>query len=96
MSAWFVDGEPLSVRIGINAGEPIEEASDLFGSSVIARIAGRAKGRQVRVSDVVRQLVTGKGFRFEDLGELMLKGMEEQVKIWELDWYPETAPPTAP
>ena len=38
-------GEPLSVRIGINAGEPIEEASDLFGSSVIAaaRIADRAQ-----------------------------------------------------
>ena len=79
----------------MKAGEPIEEASDLFGSSVIAaaRIAGRAKGRQVLLSDVVRQLVTGKGFRFEDLGEVTLKGMDEQVRIWELDWHQDTKPP---
>ena len=90
------DGEPLSVRIGINAGEPIVEESDLFGSSVIAaaRIAAHARGRQVLVSDVVRQLVTGKGFRFEDLGETVLKGMDEKVRIWELDWRLETSPPT--
>ncbi len=81
-------GEPLSVRIGINAGEPIAEESDLFGSSVIAaaRIAAQATGRQVLVSDVVRQLVAGKGFRFTDSGERVLKGMHEPVRVWELDW----------
>ena len=59
-----------------------------------ARIAAHARGRQVLVSDVVRQLVTGKGFRFEDLGETVLKGMDEKVRIWELDWRLETSPPT--
>ena len=44
------------------------------------------------VSDVVRQLVTGKGFRFEDPGEVTLKGMDEQVRIWELDWLQDTKP----
>ena len=46
-------GEPLSVRIGINAGEPIAEESDPFGSSVIAaaRIAAQGGvGRHVRRS----------------------------------------------
>jgi adenylate cyclase len=76
------------VRIGINAGEPIAEDSDLFGSSVIAaaRIAATAKGGQVLVSDVVRQLVAGKGFGFTDTGEHTLKGLDEPVRVWELDW----------
>ena len=29
------EGEPLSVRVGLNAGEPIEEDGDLFGATVI-------------------------------------------------------------
>ena len=83
-----LEGEPLAVRIGINAGEPIAEDNDLFGASVIAaaRIADRAIGRQVLVSDVVRQLVAGKGFRFTDAGEQMLKGITEPAHLWELDW----------
>ncbi len=81
-------GERLSVRIGINAGEPIADESDLFGFSVIAaaRIAAQAKGGEVLVSDVVRQLVAGKGFRFNDRGERELKGMPEPVHVWEWAW----------
>ena len=78
----------MSIRIGINAGEPIEEDDDLFGTSVIAtaRIAAKADGGQILVSDVVRQLVAGKGFLFSDTGEHILKGMEDPVRIWELRW----------
>jgi class 3 adenylate cyclase len=81
-------GEPLSVRIGINAGEPVEDDSDIFGSSVIAaaRIGAQADGGQILGSDVVRQLVAGKGFVFDDLEELDLKGMDEPVRVWELEW----------
>ena len=37
-------GEPIMVRVGLNAGEPIEEDGDLFGATVIlaARIAAAA------------------------------------------------------
>ena len=72
-------GEALAVRIGINAGEPIEEDRDLFGASAIAaaRIADLAAGRQILVSDVVRQLVAGKGFTFADAGEQTLKGITD-------------------
>jgi class 3 adenylate cyclase len=83
-----VEGEQLRVRVGVNAGEPIAEDNDLFGASVIiaARIAARASGAQVLVSDVVRQLVAGKGFLFSDTGEHVLKGFEEPVRIWEMRW----------
>jgi class 3 adenylate cyclase len=64
------------------------EDADLFGASVIvaARIAAKATGRQVLVSNVVRELVAGKGFLFSDTGEHVLKGMEDPVRVWELRW----------
>jgi class 3 adenylate cyclase len=81
-------GERVGVRVGINAGEPIAEDGDLFGASVIAaaRIAAKATGGQVLASDVVRQLVAGKGFLFSDTGEHDLKGLEDPVRLWELRW----------
>jgi len=37
------EGEPLSVRVGLNAGEPIEEDGDLFGATVILGVADRGQ-----------------------------------------------------
>jgi adenylate cyclase len=74
--------------VGLNAGEPIEEDGDLFGSSVIAasRICGQASGGEIVVSDVVRQLVAGKGFAFADRGAVALRGFDEGVRLWEVRW----------
>lgn len=80
--------EPLLIRAGLNAGEPIIEDDDLFGTSVIAasRICGHAAGGEIVVSDVVRQLVAGKGFLFADRGEVALKGFEDPVRLSEVRW----------
>ena len=80
--------EPLLIRAGLNAGEPIIEDDDLFGTSVIAasRICGQAAGGEIVVSDVVRQLVAGKGFLFTDRGEVALKGFEDPVRLSEVRW----------
>jgi class 3 adenylate cyclase len=80
--------EPIAVRIGLNAGEPVAEDGDLFGSSVIlaARIAGQAAGREILVSDVVRGLLAGKGFLFADRGDTALRGFEDPVRLYELRW----------
>jgi len=81
-------GETISVRIGLNAGEPIAEDEDLFGTAVIlaARIAAQAKGGEILASDVVRQLVAGKGFLFADRGEVALRGFEGPVRLYEVRW----------
>jgi class 3 adenylate cyclase len=78
--------DTVRVRIGLNAGEPIAEGNDLFGTSVqlARRICDRAEPGQVLVSDVVRQLVAGKGFAFEHLGAEMLKGFEEPVALYKV------------
>jgi class 3 adenylate cyclase len=82
------EGEPLSVRVGLNAGEPIEEDGDLFGATVIlaSRIAAKAGGGEILVADTVRGLCSGKGFLFADRGEFVAKGIEEPVRISQVSW----------
>ena len=80
--------EPILVRVGMNAGEPIAEDEDLFGTAVnlAARICGHAEAGQILASDVVRQLVAGKDFLFSDRGEVRLRGFDEPVRLYEVRW----------
>ena len=79
---------PFAIYIGLNAGEPIAENEDLFGTSVdlAARICDFADPGQILASDVVRQLVAGKHFLFADHGTSELRGMEEPIRLWEVRW----------
>jgi class 3 adenylate cyclase len=83
--------EPITLRIGLNAGEPITDEDDLFGSSVIlaARTKEKAAGGEILVTEVVRHLVTGKGFLFADRGHIEMKGFEEPVRVYEVRWREE-------
>jgi class 3 adenylate cyclase len=80
--------EPLNVRVGLNAGEPIEEDGDLFGATVIlaSRIAAKADGGEILVADTIRGLCSGKGFLFADRGEFVAKGFEDPVHLYEVRW----------
>ena len=80
--------EPILVRIGLNAGEPIAEDDDLFGTAVneAARITATAKGGEILVSNVVRELAKGKDFLFADRGEASLKGFDEPVRLYDVRW----------
>jgi len=85
--------EPIKVRIGLNAGEPIAEddpsgRGDLFGTAVnmAARIASKADAGEILAADVVRQLVAGKEFLFNDRGETALRGFEDPVRVFEVRW----------
>ncbi len=83
--------EPIRVRAGLNAGEPIAEDEDLYGTAVnlAARIAAKAEAGEILASDVVRQLVAGKEFLFSDRGETELRGFEDPVRLFELRWRQE-------
>ena len=77
-------GRPVEMRIGMAAGEPIQEDGDVHGSVVVqaSRIADLGGAGDVIVSDSVRQLAAGKGFGFHPMGELPLKGFEEPQRVW--------------
>ena len=80
-------GRELRVRIGINAGEVTEKAGDLFGAAVnaAARIAGKARGGQILVANVVKDLA---GMRpdlsYVDRGLFWLKGFPERWRLFEV------------
>ncbi len=77
-------GAEVRVRVGLNAGEPIAEDDDYFGAAVqlAARVCDRAEPGQVLVSNVVKELCTGKLFQFDDQGEATLKGFPEPVRLF--------------
>lgn len=87
----------VEIRIGLNAGEVIHEGDDLFGSAVgaAARITALAKGRQILVSEVVKALVGAvPDVRFKDLGPTELKGFEEPLRLFEVEWPRKTTGPS--
>jgi adenylate cyclase len=80
--------EPIGVRVGLNAGEPIAEDEDLFGTAVqlAARICAQAEPGQILAPIVVRELAAGKRFLFADRGEVVLRGFEDPVRLYEVRW----------
>ena len=85
------------VRIGISAGEPIAESDDLYGTTVnqAARIMAMAQGGQILVSDLVRGLLQGRRFRFEDRGTHQLRGFRESIQLFSVEWKGASAAATA-
>ncbi len=76
---------PLHIRIGINAGEPIIEENDLFGSTVqmAARICDAADTDKILVSNIIRELSQGKSINFNEAGKYAMKGIEGPVTLYE-------------
>ena len=77
-----------SGQCSLNAGEPIAEDKDLFGTAVNlpARICAHAEAGQILAPVVVRELAAGKPFLFADLGEAELRGFEDPVRLYEVSW----------
>jgi class 3 adenylate cyclase len=78
----------LSVRIGIAAGEPVAESDDLFGAAVnlAARLCSRAEPASILVPSAIRDLTLGKRFSYTQRGRVRLKGFDEPVRVFEVDW----------
>ena len=86
--------EPVHIRVGLSAGEPIEEEGDIFGETVIlaARVAAKAEGGEILASLAVRELCAGKGFLFADRGDVVLRGFEDPVRLYQVRWRADEAP----
>jgi class 3 adenylate cyclase len=83
-----VHGHLLRIRVGLNAGEPIAEGDALFGESVnvAERIAGLAQGGEILASQVVRELVAGKGFKFAERAAPDQGSGETALRLYEVRW----------
>lgn len=89
---------PLGLKIGLNAGDPIAEDDDLFGTTVqlAARIVDKAKAGQILVSGSVHGLSQGKNLRFERFGDLEMKGFDETMTVYSAPWDDSAAEPLMP
>ena len=79
---------PLYLRIGLSAGEPIEEHGDLFGKAVqlAARLCAHAEPGRILVDQVVLDQWQGKELPFSDLGEVTPKGFDHAIRVYEVNW----------
>jgi class 3 adenylate cyclase len=78
----------LHVRVGVAAGEPVTERNDLFGAAVqqAARLCASAAPDCIVVSSGVHDLCRGKGIRFSDGGPIEVKGFDEPIGHFEVQW----------
>ena len=79
----------IKIRIGINTGEIVHrEGKHPFGQAVViaSRIVSKAKGDEIIVSDVVKQLTAGSKFNFLDKGWFKLKGISDNIRLHEMSW----------
>jgi class 3 adenylate cyclase len=79
---------PMYVRIGLDAGEPVEESGDLFGSTVqlASRLCAHARPEQILASKTVCEECTSTGSSFAYLGERELKGFASPAPVYEVGW----------
>lgn len=86
--------EPLSLRIGIHAGEVVVKSNDIDGNTVniAARVTAASKPERILMTRVAAELLK------EDMADLLriwrtevLKGKEETFELFELNWRKEAA-----
>jgi TolB-like protein/class 3 adenylate cyclase/Flp pilus assembly protein TadD len=78
------DENRIEFRIGINVGDIISDADDIYGDgvNVAARLEGLADPGGIMVSRVVHDQVRDKlSFGFEDLGEQLVKNIAHPVGV---------------
>ncbi|NND85017.1 MAG: DUF4242 domain-containing protein [Acidimicrobiia bacterium] len=87
MQAACADHDDIAIKVGIAAGEPVEDAEDLYGAAVnlAARICAHAEGGEVLVSGAVKDLAMGKGLPFASRGSVAMKGFPEPIALFEVE-----------
>src|ERR1700751_4909675 len=75
----------IAFRIGVNLGDVIAEAGDIFGDgvNVAARLEALAEPGGICVSRVVRDQIRDKlPYAFEDMGEQPVKNIARPVRVY--------------
>jgi class 3 adenylate cyclase len=88
----------LALRIGLDAGEPLPDGGDLYGSAVTlaSRLCDAAAEGQILASDAVRHIAAPHiSAEMEPAGALRLAGITEPVRATEVNWRgtPSQQPP---
>jgi class 3 adenylate cyclase len=88
---------PMQVRIGIHAGEAVEDDGDLVGRvvNVAARVTGETEPGEILVTEPVADYVGGQ-LRFEDRGLKELRGLTQPRHVLAVKWDEDVTPGPPP
>jgi class 3 adenylate cyclase len=80
---------PLQLRIGLHAGEPVEQDNDLFGITVqlAARLCAYAKPGQILTTEEVIEHLVGETSQFSNTGSIVPKGFDKAIQVYEVHWH---------
>ena len=86
---------PMQVRIGIHAGEAVEDDGDLVGRvvNVAARVTSETQPGEILVTEPVADYLGGQ-LRFEDRGLRELRGLTQPRHLLAVRWDEDVSPPT--
>lgn len=78
--------QSMHVRIGLSAGEPVEENNDLFGSAVqmASRVCDATEADEILVVDLVKENCANSKVQFREFGDKMFKGFNEPIKVYQV------------
>ena len=78
----------VQIRIGINAGEAVEEENDFFGAAVqmTARICDKASTGNIWVSQAIVDACKSQKFGFIPRGGFDMKGIQGRKPLYEVGW----------
>ena len=81
---------PIHVRIGLNAGVPVERSGDLFGITVqlAARICAKADAKQILAAGIIHELCDDPDLlpAYREYGRALAKGFLSAVSLFEINW----------
>ena len=79
--------EPLSLRIGMDAGEPVADNNDLFGATVqmAARLCAAAEPDTIYVTEVIRSFAPDE-IELIGRGSQLMKGFSTPTLVYEVSW----------
>jgi class 3 adenylate cyclase len=86
--------EAIAIRTGVAAGEPVTESGDLFGACVqlAARLCARTRPGTILVSTAVYDLALGHQLAFGGRRKLTLRGFDQPIHAYEVEWQPAPRP----
>jgi class 3 adenylate cyclase/pimeloyl-ACP methyl ester carboxylesterase len=85
--------ESIEVRIGIAAGEVVEEGEKMYGQAfqLVTRLTDKAKPGQILISEAAQETAS-EDFEYGATRSLQLKGFTERVRAREVGWRPLSEP----
>jgi class 3 adenylate cyclase len=84
-----LDGQTLSMRLGLNSGFVIANPDELLGRNVVlaARIAAKARAGEILVSSTLKQYTeSDPSLSFEPRGEYHFKGLHGEHDVYAVAW----------